>query len=103
LSTDRAIKPLGELDESNASLRLLITLQKFERPMMLSVVYHEMMAIYSLGRRKVDTALTTCIELGLVKRETKRMGRNPMPSLFHSLTPKGKKIATIINQLERAF
>lgn len=99
----KSVHALGELDESNATLRLLVTMQKFERPIMLSDIYHEMRVIYALGRRKVDTALETCIKLGLIKRETQRIGRNPMPSLFHSLTAKGKKVAEICIKLEQAL
>jgi len=97
------LSAIGELDESNATLRLLICLVKKSDAIMLSDLYEEMRSRYGLGRRKVDTALETCIKLGLVKRETKRIGKNPMPSLFHSLTAKGKKIADLSIKLEQAL
>jgi hypothetical protein len=70
---------------------------------MLSDLYEAMRSKYGVGRRKVETALATCIKLNLVKRETKRLGKNPMPSLFHSLTARGKKIAVILFELEKAL
>jgi len=97
------LSAIGELEESKASLRLLIALHQIGKPIMLSHLYPEMRSRYALGRRTVDTALETCIRLGLVERETKRIGKNPMPSIFHSLTSKGKKIAELCLKLERAL
>jgi hypothetical protein len=91
---------IAELDESNASLRLLITLYQIGKPIMLSDLYYEMRKRYGIGRRTVDTAITTCIKLGLVKRVEKRIGKNPMPSLFHELDGKGKMVARTIRDLE---
>jgi len=84
---------IGQLEESQASLRLLITLYDINRPLIQSELTSEMKKRYNLGKYTVDTAVKTCIELGLINRENKRMGNNPMPSLFHTLTSKGKKIA----------
>jgi len=97
------LSAIGTLDESNASLRLLITLYQTDKPLILSELYREMHSRYKIGRRAVETAIQTCIELNLVKRETKRIGKNPMPSIFHELTPKGKKIAEICIKLERSL
>jgi predicted DNA-binding transcriptional regulator len=94
---------IGELDESNASLRLLITLNQIHKPIILTDLYEEMRRRFKVGRRTVDTALTTCIRLGLVKREKQRTGMNPMPSLIHVLTPKGKMIAEKIAELEKSL
>jgi hypothetical protein len=91
---------IAELDESNASLRLLITLHQIDKPIMLSDLYQEMKKRYGIGRRTVDTAITTCLRLGLIKREEKRIGKNPMPSLFHELDGKGKMIAKKVHELE---
>lgn len=93
---------IGELEESKATLRLLITLYKIGKPIMLSHLYPEMRGRYALGRRTVDTALETCTKMGLVKRETKRIGKNPMPSIFHSLTKEGKECAEVILKLVKA-
>ena len=94
---------IGELDESNASLRLLITLNQIDKPIILSDLYEEMRKRYQVGRRTVDTAITTCIRLGLVKREKQRTGMNPMPSLIHILTPKGKQIAQKLVELDKSL
>jgi hypothetical protein len=56
-----------------------------------------------MGRTSSESAIVICAKLGLVKRETKRIGRNPMASIFHSLTPKGQKIARICLELEKAL
>jgi len=97
------LSTIGELDDSNAALRLLIALHRLGKPIMLSELYDQMRSKYGLGRRTVDTALETCARIGLVKRETKRIGKNPMPSIFQALTPKGKKAAEICSELERAL
>ncbi len=94
---------IAQLEESNASLRLLITLNQINKQIMLSNLYEEMHKRYGLGRRAVDTALEVCIKLDLIKREIQRIGKNPMPSIFHSLTAKGKKIAKICLELEQAL
>jgi hypothetical protein len=97
---ERYLSAIGTLDESNASLRLLLLLRKVGKPLMLSDLYYEMRKHYGLGRRAVDTAIKTCLELGLIKREEKRIGKNPMPSLFHSLNGfRGKKVAQKIEEL----
>lgn len=95
----KSVLILSELDEANATFRLLITLRNFDMPIMLSDLYEEMHYRYGLGRRKVDTALETCIKVGLVKREMKRIGKNPMPSIFHSLTNQGIKVAKALDNL----
>ena len=92
---------IRSLDDSTASLRLLIALYQIDEPIMLSNLYQTMHEKYGLGRRAVDSAIQTCIQLKLVKRETKRIGKNPMPSIFHELTSKGKKIAELCIQIEK--
>lgn len=94
---------IGQLEESRASLRLLVFLSQHDNPIMLSDLYEGMRSTYQLGRRMVDTALEVCIRLELVKREIKRIGKNPMPSIFHSLTKKGRKISEIVLDLEKAL
>ena len=94
---------IGELDESNASLRLLIALRQIDKPLILSDLYEEMRKRFGVGRRTVDTAITACIILGLVKREKQRTGMNPMPSLIHVLTPKGKLTAEKLAELEKVL
>jgi DNA-binding MarR family transcriptional regulator len=90
---------IGKLEESQASLRLLITLYQTKHPLMHGELTQEMKERYNLGRRTVETAVDVCIALGLVNREKKRVGNNPMPSLFHTLTEKGKKIAELALQM----
>ncbi len=91
---------IDEFDECNASIRLLIMLLEVNRPLILSEVYEEMRNRYGVGRRMVDSAIQTCMNLGLIDRKMQRVGKNPRPSLFHQLTPKGKKIAEICKKLE---
>jgi len=106
----------GEIDETRGGLRLLIMMYDYETTMMgdsktakkykgmiQTELHEEMKKRYHLGRRVVDSALTVLKKYKLVKRETRRVGSNPMPSLFHSLTPQGKKIASILMELESAL
>lgn len=90
---------INRLDESNASLRLLLLLYKIGKPLMLSNLYYEMQKKYGLGRKATDTAIQTCLQLGLIERE-KRKVKSPMPSIFQSLTVKGEKVAKICQEIE---
>lgn len=94
---------LGDLDETKCALRLLICLSQIEECPIQIQLHNEMRKRFGLGRKVVDSSLEVCIKLKLVKRETRRVGSNPMPSLFHSLTPQGKKIASILMELESAL
>jgi hypothetical protein len=91
---------IGELEEAQASLRLLITLTQANHPLTQSELFNEMKTKYKLGRYTMNTAIETCLKLNLITRETKKVGNNPMPSLFHALTEKGKKIAELALQME---
>jgi len=94
---------LGELDETRCALRLLLCLNDVGRSMIQSELHDEMRKRYHLGRKVVDSSLAVCIKHKLVKRETRRVGSNPMPSLFHTLTPQGKKVASILKELDSAL
>lgn len=94
---------LGELDETRCGMRLILCLNDVGRSMIQTEIHDEMRKRYRLGRKVVDSALQVAIKHKLVKRETRRMGSNPMPSLFHTLTPQGKKIASIIKECESAL
>jgi hypothetical protein len=94
---------LSQFLESKASIHLLITLLQADKPMIVTEIYDEMIKRFSMGRTSSESAIVICAKLGLVKRETKRIGRNPMASIFHSLTPKGQKIARICLELEKAL
>ena len=91
---------IGELEEAQASLRLLIILHQAKHPLIQSELFNEMKTKYKLGRHAMNTAIETCLKLGLITRETKKVGNNPMPSLFHALTEKGKKIAELALQMD---
>jgi len=94
---------LAQLVESKASIHLLITLLQADKPMIVTEIYEEMTRKYGMGRSSSESAIVICAKLGLVKRETKRIGRNPMASIFHSLTPKGRKVAEACMQLEKVL
>jgi hypothetical protein len=91
---------IGKLEESQASLRLLITLYQTKHPLIHAELTQQMKEHYNLGRRTVETAVEVCITLGLVSREKKRVGNNPMPSLFHALTDKGRRVAELALQID---
>ncbi len=91
---------IGELEEAQASLRLLIVLYQAKHPLIQSELYNEMKTKYELGRHTMNTAIETCLELGLITRESRKLRKNPMPSLFHALTEKGKKIAELAIQMD---
>lgn len=92
---------IGELEESRASLRLLLLLYKTAKPMMLTDLREQMHRQHKIGRHMVDSAIQTCLNLELIERKTEK--RNPMPMLIQSLTPKGKKVAQICAELEKAL
>ncbi len=91
---------IGELEEAQASLRLLIILYQAKHPLIQSELFNEIKSRYKLGRHTMNTAIETCLKLGLITREQKKFRKNPMPSLFHSLTEKGKKIAELALQMD---
>ncbi|MDD5240072.1 MAG: hypothetical protein PHH61_06455 [Candidatus Nanoarchaeia archaeon] len=92
---------IGKLEDAQASLRLLIILHHAECPLNQKQLFHEIQSIYKLGFYTMNTAIETCIELGLIVREIKKVGNNPMASKFHSLTPKGKKIAELVLEIDK--
>lgn len=92
---------INKLDESKSALRLLISLSEINSPLMLSQLYKVMKRRYGTGRGTVNTAIETCTKLGLIHRERKRIGRNPMPSIFQSLTVKGEEVAEKCRELEK--
>ncbi|MCJ7635835.1 hypothetical protein MUP77_26020 [Candidatus Bathyarchaeota archaeon] len=92
---------IGELEESRASLRLLVHLYKNGKPMMLTTLREEMNHQYKIGRHMLDSSIGTCLKLGLVERKIEK--RAPMPMLFQSLTAKGKKAAQICIELEKVL
>jgi len=107
---------LGELDETRCGMRLILCLNDYEkeisedkekakdyRGIIQTQIHHEMKKRYHLGRKVVDSALEVAIKYKLVKKQTRKVGSNPMPSLFHTLTPQGKKIASILMELESAL
>jgi predicted transcriptional regulator len=65
---------IGKLEESQASMRLLITLYQTKHPLIHAELTQQMKERYNLGRRTVETAVDICIALGLVEREKKRVG-----------------------------
>jgi hypothetical protein len=91
---------IGKLEESQASLRLLVLLYQTKQPLIHAELTQQMKERYNLGRRTVETAVEVCIELGLISREKKRVGSNPMPSLFHALTEKGRRVAELALQMD---
>ncbi len=91
---------IGELEEAQASLRLLIIMNQAKRPLTQSELFDEIKTKYKLGRYTMNTAIETCLKLGLITRESKKLRKNPMPSLFHALTEKGKKIAQLALQMD---
>jgi DNA-binding HxlR family transcriptional regulator len=95
------LSTIGTLEESRASLRLLIHLYKNGKPIMLTILREEMNRKYKIGRHMLDSAIEACIKLGLVERKIEQ--RAPMPILYQSLTPKGKKAAQICLELEKAL
>lgn len=94
---------LAQFLESKASIHLLITLLMTNKPMIVTEIYEEMTKRYSMGRTSSESAIVICAKLGLLERETKRIGRNPMASIFHSLTPRGRRVGEICQQLEKAL
>jgi hypothetical protein len=94
------VSAIGELEEAQASLRLLIILHQAKHPLIQSELFNEMKTKYQLGRYTMNTAIETCLKLGLITRESKKLRKNPMPSLFHALTEKGKKVAELALQID---
>jgi hypothetical protein len=67
-------------------------------------LYDGMKREYGLGRKTVESSLQVCIKTDLVQLERlKTAKKQPMPSIFHSLTKKGEKVAKILVELERAL
>ncbi len=91
---------IGELEEAQASLRLLIILHQANHPLTQSELFNQMKTKYKLGRYTMNTAIETCLKLHLIIRETKKVANNPMPSQFHALTEKGKKIAELALKMD---
>ena len=91
------------LDETESALRLLLILYKAKKPIATMELYDKAKTMYNIGKYSIKTAENLCIKLGLVKIESMKVGRNPKPSVFHSLTDKGKKVAKIIYELEKAL
>jgi len=101
---------LGELERSYGSLRLLIALYRKNNPIMLTNLRDEMLTQYGVGRRATQTSIDVCLKLKLIKREIESTEmkngqaiRIPMPRVLHSLTPKGKKVAKILTELDSAL
>ncbi|MCL4430681.1 MAG: hypothetical protein M1167_08010 [Chloroflexi bacterium] len=94
---------LSKLGKSQAVLPVLVTLNQSKRPLIHAELTRKLKSDYKLGRSSVESAVDACIELSLIKRELKRAGTNPLPSLFHSLTPKGVKIAELALEIDKVL
>lgn len=86
----------------SSSLRLLVLLDKLNKPTNQSVLVMEMKKTYDVGRCAVENAIKACAELELIAIKKERIGINPMPSFFHTLTPKGHTVAIAAKNLEEA-
>jgi len=91
------------LDETEAGFRVLLVLYKSKEPLGVSELYEKMKEFYNVGRGATDTGRRVCMKLGLVEQKAVRIGRNPRPTLLHFLTDKGKRVAKIIAELEKAL
>lgn len=90
---------IAKLGEARASLIILVTILVSGRPLIQTEISSAIYFGYKLGRHTMNTAIKSCEELGLITIEERKVGNNPMPSRFHSLTPKGKKIAELAHQM----
>ena len=89
---------LSKLDESRASLRLLIVLDDSKGGLIQQILHAQMKMRYKVGRGAVDSAVRTCVKLGLI--ETIKGKEKPMPSINHCLTNKGREIADLCQQIK---
>jgi len=55
------------------------------------------------GRTSFESSLRICQELGLVKVELERIHPKGQASLMHHLTEKGRRVAEIVAELEKAL
>lgn len=88
---------ISKIDESKASLRLLIVLDDFEEGIIQQTLRTEMKARYKVGRGAVDSAVKVCVELGLVVLS--EGDEKPMPSIIHRLTNEGREIADLCQSM----
>jgi len=91
---------IGILDDTEAALRVLLVLYKVKKPLGTQERYDKMKEFYNVGRRATDTGRYACMNLGLVEQKSKRIGRNPRPTLLHFLTEKGECAAKKLLELE---
>lgn len=93
---------IKQLAEAKGSIPLLMKMTELKDKLILSDLYTAMRK-EGIGRRQTDTALKVCIDLDLIKREHKRIEGHPMPSIYHTLTSKGSKVAKILEDLGQAL
>ncbi len=99
----KAMTAIGELEEAQASLRLLIIMHQANKPLTQSELFNEIKTKYKLGRYTMNTAIEACLKLGLITRESKKSGKSPMPSLFHALTEKGRRVAELALEIDKVL
>lgn len=99
----KAMTAIGELEEAQASLRLLIIMHQANKPLTQSELFNEIKTKYKLGRYTMNTAIDTCLKLRLITRESKKSAKSPMPSLFHTLTEKGKRVAELALEMDKVL
>ncbi|MDR2699259.1 MAG: hypothetical protein LBC12_00300 [Nitrososphaerota archaeon] len=92
---------IDELNESQAFLRVLLTLYTVKRPLNQQELLKEIQTAHKIGQFSIKTATTKGINLGLIEKESRKIGNNPMPSLMHSLTEKGTKIAELLSEINK--
>ena len=79
--------------EQKASIHILLALREYEK-----LTVSELIRIVPYTQNAVYTAKTKLIEAGLIKEEKKEI----FPfTIVHSLTPKGRKVAEKLLEIEK--
>lgn len=89
------------IDEPKAVLRILLILLKSEIPLEQKDVIKEAKNCYEVGKTTTLTAIRILEGSSLIKIVPEKRPRQARDSLLHGLTEKGKKVATIIEEIEK--
>lgn len=93
---------IGKLDRTKAALRLLIVIYESKKTLDRDGVFELLNKKYRIGKTAGYSAIKVCKQLGLIEEKfVKTVGVRP--SVLHSLTEKGKNVAEIIVELEKAL
>jgi hypothetical protein len=95
------VDKLVKLSKGNKAFLVLILVRETDERINQSDLVVKMKKEFGVGRHTTETAIKVCEELGLLRLDTERVGLNPMPSIFHTVTKKGRAVARLALELSK--